>query len=1403
MSIKIHTDHTTNFHTLPIGNEVLANVLKVVTLPINTITKIFSNCKKDRILGKTVMHNNFMSDIEPIYKAGKEIYLGFILLDMINDKGNSYFILNNKKGLSLNEYVTQMVKNGVFNKDIQVGKNTCKISLIKASHSTYHVEIDSGTLFTNSFNHFKAKNKYNDNDFLILCNTHELIFSCNNSGKYAFSTKIGEHPIGGPDKIDLYSLHISNLYQMIHHITSNTENINMLVAMTTGSGKSFTQALWVFVLHCAGYRGVFAVHQETLVNQLAEDFDRLLPRTISKAIKTCDQEADSVHPDSHIITTHDILFKHRLHEFENKKYWISIDESHNATEVELYKKAIESLKNPLFFLTATPSKFLIERVGHIINLSPKEKEQQKLCKKVITITKIAGPRILKATYKPSFKERLSLRFADIIEKERLSTAHECLSSIEECVVYRKPTDPFYAKAIERTDESIRSNLRWNVHLPIGEKLLGLLGPGNCDAVINFHLALNSTSIGSVYENGNRVSRRNVYNFFLLSLLSSHGERLDEALLESYETSKKELRRSSLYKYLMNQYNCNLEQTRRLIESNLDYSKNAAKYRELSVLHGIIENTVCYLTNYNSIELNHKRRHDLIILAKEIKAQLFAINVNQHKDRILHSLLKEGIPDSLATDIATQICVVLDALISYKNNECSFKRLVDNWSLDKNLHDNYFRGGCLSRLQDFCRKHKTIFLVHGLEKTAIQVRNNRPFFSLKERKCNLQENENQELKTITKHKLSTIEALDDTTEQYYYEPEYCPEEYTEKVLDKLFKKDLVGAYITSEKTTGFNDLNLCTIGVVIDSTGEMINTPYNLIQSNRNRGLDWAKQPTYHLATKPEVLLSFDVNRLSKGNYIAALHAAEKSHYQELVKRLGYKIAKQIQDYIDLHTDLFGKMDSNDMENKLLEIIWNEYEYLYIQSNHDPEKTKQDFIQVLHDACKVLNACKDTIKKDYQLPVSAHIITFILELITSAIYFLTTYSSRQEFQRAIKKLGHADNIQLIKEKTYSHIVQNYQYKNIVSNGFVLKMLSALVLKKLDHSQNFAAKNPNKFIKKETKIQLNKELKLLLNQIITESTNLSQKQKEKISQHIAIKEDWINEAANHDSKKNDMIFSVFSNDPHIKQYLQEEKITYFDVPPHRAFQIAKGLQKLLPGMQEIHNEIECFLVKSVAHYFESTVFLKLFTNYISPLDSEHLLTILHAIYPGADNENKLDMIQRFKEGINNRKQFAEIVKACGGIQKTHEILKSLGEISQEILYCHCYYHNIGVKGEPNWSDQKRKNSPITPKLYKNSNFQEHNIWKIWVSKHPCTFMYKKMQFLSGSLKSLQDIAKVSYLDYQPKITHIQSTAQKLQELAKSLIHPGYSSKMEGIASKLRALKPLKDSLYYNAVQQARAS
>ncbi|XGA08031.1 MAG: DEAD/DEAH box helicase family protein [Wolbachia endosymbiont of Xenopsylla cheopis] len=1413
-------------------------------------------------------------DVKEIVNAGQKVYLGYLLLDMINDEKNNYFTINNKKCLSFSEYVTELVKKenvNEFQKKVQIGKKHYKIQIKANSDGQYNVKIansieatdaatsdgeDSGydsddNQSTKAQNiEFKPKNKYNHEDFFNLCNAHELTFSCNDQGNYAFSTKIDNHTIGGPDKIDLYPIHISNLYQMINHIKDDTKDPNVLISMATGSGKSFTQALWTFVLDLAGYHGVCAVHQDALAGQLEEDFGRLLPSSITDKVKVCDKgRMGNIDSSTHMITTHDMLFKEKSSEFEdlftkNNKWWVSVDEAHNATKVELYKKSIENLKTPIAFLTATPSEVIAKQVSCVINLSLKEKEEQGISKSPVIKTKIAASRIQKAKKKSEFKfgERIALWFASVIEKERLSSAHECIGNIEECVIYRKTTDPFYVTNVKNSNENdIKKSLRWNVYLPIGEKFLGLVGRGSHDPVVNFHLMLNGDEVDSAYENGNKVSRQNVYDFFGLDGLSSHGTKLDEAYLNKYKESKKELKKASLRNYLVDHNDCDSNQAEDFIENNVDYFNDAAKYQEFHVLHGIIENTISYLTGYDSITLDHKRRHDLDSLVNEVKEKFLSKAIKDHKNQILINLINEGIPESIAKEIVEQEKAILKILERNQSKDEFLKMIVDNWVLDKRIHNLYHRS-LSSNLQPFCKKHKTIFLVNGLQKTATKVEDNRPFFNLEEKSFKLSEDGNDEAKSLTQHKLSTIEALDDTTLQYYYEPNYCAAEYTEKVVDKLFKKGLIGSYITSEKTTGFNDISLCNVGLITDKTDDNINDPAEIIQAfGRNRGLNWAKQPTFSLATKQEVKVSFDVNELTKNGYVKALNKADKKHHKELVKRLGSKIARQIQDYIDVNTKPSGEINSGHLENKLIEIIWGEYEDLYNKNNHDNEKTKSDFIDALNDTYKILYSYKDDIKKNYQLPVSAHVITFILEFITKIIYWFQSHSSYKELKREAKELENNEGKdKFINERTYAHIIQNYQYKDIISNGLALKKVLFLVKDKVKSNADFIAANPHKFVKTEKAEelkQLDQSIKDLLNKLVA-TTSLSEEQKKQISYYINEKNSWIKEV--HDSMQQlssdhinnkEVIFNLISSDPTLKQYLKREEITEeaFDInledlsiiEHFMELQSSNLIKELINDDESVvdKDKTEEYMANSIAHYFQSETYQKLLHYFISPLKEEHLLAILNSIYSKNNtnkkesNDEKLKKILEFKKCIGNGEQFGEVIKKCGGVEEICKIQEYIYEICFEILRCRCYYQNMSEKGSLYLVNdhclRNRKDNQATPKLYSKTNNKESSIWN-YSSRGPdfdIGIMCNKIQFISGSIQSFGDVGKVDFLDNQKKIDHGQEAADNLLLFNKALKNyknnTSSAIKIEEVASKLSDLKQLTNTECYNAVQQEKES
>ena len=136
--------------------------------------------------------------------------------------------------------------------------------------------------------------QYTDEEVLQILASKDLVMETASNGDTSFGVKLADSlgkpfQIGGVEevagvkkpKLGLYNLHIANLGTMLKDTQDGMQN--MLVAMPTGSGKSYTQALWMCVLYAANVNYIVNA-PGNLTGQLAGDFRNLLPKVITDQI---------------------------------------------------------------------------------------------------------------------------------------------------------------------------------------------------------------------------------------------------------------------------------------------------------------------------------------------------------------------------------------------------------------------------------------------------------------------------------------------------------------------------------------------------------------------------------------------------------------------------------------------------------------------------------------------------------------------------------------------------------------------------------------------------------------------------------------------------------------------------------------------------------------------------------------------------------------------------------------------------------------------------------------------------------------------------------------------------------------------------------------------------------------
>lgn len=1096
-----------------------------------------------------------------IITSAQAAYSSYLLLDLCSNhyyanRQKSFRI--NKKTDSFKDFVVQCIQKAGGAQEMTQAftlnnkKYTLKLTLINGD---WQVNIE-GQVGIKKLT-IKPLNETTPEEFIYLVQQHPLTITQDNSGDYKFATQIKTNgkvvTIGGKDKagqgkVDLYQLHINNLYAMVKNLSSSNPNLHMLIAMTTGSGKSYTQALWFLIMHLADYSCVFTAPKDNLVTQLKADFCKLLPDEVTKDLQ--ENAAPGHKKPFYSVTTYSkLLMKDWSTLFDNNDkaiysdLFFSFDEEHEAAETELFKKRIQVLTqhHAALFLSATPSKVAYQLCGGkpLITLSKKDKEKLGIAKSAVSVKIQAEP--AKMVGKTRL-DRLILSFVDAIEKHRVSAAHTYLNSSETAVSFRAEHDPFYVKVTDNSPESLRRLVRWNMHCPIGDKALILTS--NHDQMVNLSTALHAGE-RYAYKRGNRVSRQNVYNFFQL------GPNLDKLSFDEQSEQRRHLRRDYFAHYIKDKAKqTNQAEIDAFINKHVSL-EGTNEFLTFRIYHGVIENTLIFLTGFDSARLDHDRFHDLNGLMQLVTEKINALKYNGVlsssliEQQIVAQLRQDKIPLSIAQKIAEMMVQVIKKLdedsVSLKPEDK--QAIIDNWQLDKECHQ--ICAGLLFRDNSFVERFKTVFLMKGMGKTATPVQDNKPFFKLNEHADTLRDYKPAKEAPL-KHKLSTLEALDDTTQQYHYTADYGDNELTPAVVDTLFRKRLIGAYITSERSTGFNDPDLQHTALLLD-THDDLNNPDKITQSaGRNRGLRPAQQPYFALIQDENVQAAFDPALLDKANYFPDLFTARKKHHKATVKRLGKLMAAEIQAWIETALTPYGEINPNALQEKCRDIMLTEFDKIYKANGHNFKKAQKEFTGILQDTYYALYASAKTLNKSYELAFSARVIAFILNLITGIWYSSVTRSSAKAFKKACKELT-IQSPELKPELTYMHLVQNYPYRNLMKHAIGAKRIADVMADEAEKTYEYIKDHPAWFLNQATRQQLNEVFKTLIAPDVMKFFG-SFDQQVALLTHIEQQADWTalifkyrqGLFADNPQQKQAAFAEMIQEVPAIQQYLQQQKL-----------------------------------------------------------------------------------------------------------------------------------------------------------------------------------------------------------------------------------------------------------------------
>ncbi|MCA0404348.1 MAG: DEAD/DEAH box helicase family protein, partial [Proteobacteria bacterium] len=579
----------------------------------------------------------------------------------------------------------------------------------------------------------------------------------------------------GKNKIDLYRSHLVTIHNIITKLENEDDISNLLVALATGSGKTYVQALWMFILKQANCNGLFCI-PDKLIPQFKDDLRRFLPDSMVDEIIILREKEDS--PDakaaisdlnnpnntSHIVlaSSEAILDNHyqELFDTNTDNAFFCFDEQHLLMKSERRRmRLIELSKKHLsMFLTATPNEETYELAGNkpvaIMSSGQKEQAGQGQFPKMFTEeainysdrNKLDDYRFWQLAFWENMANGLFLRFINSIQEEQSSAG---ISIVENLPFYlhRKPNE---------TTE------RWALQAPVAHKILCIVDDN--ETLINLVMATQRSNSRdnrldrTVYHNGNFISRQDAYEFFTLPMI-------DDNLVETHLEKKQHA-----YSLL------NPEKIAREVAH-----RSLADQIKINIFHNLVNYILTDLTGFDTIKLNELRKKDLDGLVKLVKQKLTVKNEAYFRQK-----LQEKIGQDEASEVSPLLAELSQWLNNNKNNTVPFNKVIDNWDLNNSL--KYLDSAYQSKFEAYANSHLALGLMTNMDKAETAIHESKPFLGFADNTYKLYDNDGALVSQAKKRARSSLEILSDQTEETSLSPNYI--DITEEQADNLFRLGFV-------------------------------------------------------------------------------------------------------------------------------------------------------------------------------------------------------------------------------------------------------------------------------------------------------------------------------------------------------------------------------------------------------------------------------------------------------------------------------------------------------------------------------------------------------------------------------------------------------------------------------------
>jgi len=900
---------------------------------------------------------------------------------------------------------------------------------------------------------------------------------------------LDESVIGGPDKIDLYELHISNLGQILQYIGNDHFNDNMLVSLTTGSGKTFTQALWMLVLAKAGLHATFGV-PANLLEQFRLDLTRLLPNGFFQS------------PDNHITikSVEDVLNQPDIEQND----FFCFDEAHLiAGREDLFLKAKNIAgQKPVMFLTATPTPALkslasgndgTTRLTTVASMNNAQKVANGYAQRVESIAKSA-----KSIQEIHGRFDFHRKLADLFDRE---TGYDASLPFGEAYLYH-----VNQRKIDPGHTDLRKAVRWAIQ-PAAFQGKTLICANHFEDVVN--LDLFARQFGSdqpaqarfnqgFYSNGNLFNRDNTYQFLQIRDTNTPDQ---TAYTQYAQTCNDRFADELELKITAVQTQNHIAATPEeitalkndilagLATAPIENSKHAIVELMLSILASKVANAPDNLTdilqNFGGKYLDEQRINNLDLFSQSmaVKAEEM-IGTNELRAIILYdeTTNPRGLTEAQTNELVPLLQAVNDALVL--GGPIVAARIMDNWFADAALFD-LFAQNIKDSFNTFAKKHYKKYVFNQVEKNETIIQG-QVFNGFAEQRHGIGIGNAEPGYTAKIRTKRAVEALNPRDEEVVFTPE-SSEEDTQTNADNLFRLGITTLYCTDTKVAGFNDPNLHQVAVLAHGQENELANPANIIQAyGRNRGLNRNKTPNFFLISQKGVQCLFGDEELNKDDYKADYDKALKQFKPIYINKLGQQLADNILLWIESNRDALHEVDDEALSDEVIQYLFNTLEEINKTNAYRFDLSVNDFETVLNKAIQQLDNKKADIVKGTPLALFIRVIACLVYWAAKIMRALAARGPANEVARIIRNIApeQADEPESKRARFY-HKAISIPFETVGAHDTAQKLIGMSIWKEAQGLKQVRDKyysamltDPVACLDKRVRRNINTEVKTLL-------------------------------------------------------------------------------------------------------------------------------------------------------------------------------------------------------------------------------------------------------------------------------------------------------------------------------------